>query len=407
MQINTLYNENCLVTMKRMDDNSIDSIVTDPPYGIRFMNKKWDYDIPSVDIWKECLRVLKPCGHLLSFAGTRTQHRMVTNIEDAGFEIRDMIAYVYASGFPKSLNISKAIDKQLGAKRKVVGVAGKSGSKRNCMMSDFKGGTYMTTLPSTDEAIQFEKFGTALKPSLEPITLARKPLSEQTIASNVLKWGTGGINIDGCRVPYTKDNPPIPQLAQNKINVDSKKTMYDGQSFNKSVTKAIIGGSLDGRFPANLIHDGSDEVKNMFPDTKSGKVINDKTAYNNSKSNTSFIKGETNQFNQYGDNGNASRFFYCAKPSKKERGKNNTHPTVKPIALMKYLVTLVTPPNGIVYDPFMGSGSTLIACKLLDFDYIGSELDKSSCDIANERLISNEDIIKKEKEDKINNLFNF
>jgi len=169
-----LLHGDALEELKKLEDNSVDSIVTDPPYGLKFMGKRWDYDVPSIEVWEECLRVLKPGGYLLSFAGTRTQHRMACNIEDAGFEIRDMIAWVYGSGFPKSHNISKALDK--GAERRLI------------------------TAPTTDEAKQWDGWGTALKPALEPITVARKPLSEKTIAKNVLKWGTGGINIDGCRI---------------------------------------------------------------------------------------------------------------------------------------------------------------------------------------------------------------
>ena len=184
--------------LSTMPDNSVDSIVTDPPYGLSFMGKKWDYDVPSEDIWRECLRVLKPGGHLLAFAGTRTQHRMAVRIEDAGFEIRDMIAWVYGSGFPKSLDVSKAIDKAAGAERDVTGIRGKSGSVRNSMAGDFAGGEYMNSAPATEAARQWQGWGTALKPALEPITVARKPL-EGTVAGNVLKWHTGALNIKGSR----------------------------------------------------------------------------------------------------------------------------------------------------------------------------------------------------------------
>ena len=195
----TIYNGDCREILQTLPDDSIDAVVTDPPYGLAFMGKRWDYSVPAVEIWQQCLRVLKPGGHLLAFAGTRTQHRMAVKIEDAGFEIRDMIAWVYGSGFPKSLDVSKAIDKAAGAEREVVGVAGKSGASRSCMAGDFAGGEYMTTSPATESAKQWQGWGTALKPALEPITVARKPLCG-TVAENVLQYGTGGINVDGCRI---------------------------------------------------------------------------------------------------------------------------------------------------------------------------------------------------------------
>jgi len=302
--MNKILQGNCIDKLKELEANSVDAIVTDAPYGLSFMGKKWDYDVPSVEIWQEAIRVLKPGGYLLSFAGTRTQHRMACNIEDAGFEIRDMIAWVYGSGFPKSLNIGHKLE-------------------------DFKG------------------WGTALKPALEPITVARKPLSEKTVAENVLKWGTGGINIDGSRVEYKSH-----------------------------------GG---GRFPANFIHDGSDEVVELFPSPHS--------AGNKKKSNITAGKsifgiggiGARNP-DTYGDSGSASRFFYCAKASKSERGSENKHPTVKPIKLMEYLVKLVSKEGAVVLDPFAGSGSTLIACKNLNRNYIGMELDPEYIKIAEARL---------------------
>jgi len=208
---------NCLDKLKELDNNSVDSVVTDPPYGLSFMGKKWDYDVPAVNIWKECFRVLKPGGHLLAFAGTRTQHRMAVNIEDAGFEIRDMIAWVYGSGFPKSHNISKAIDKMAGAEREVVGIgaASRPNAKNHNVRTrgDFSGDVF-ETVPATPEAQQWDGWGTALKPALEPITVARKPVAEKSIAANVLKYGTGAINIDASRV---ETNPEVddPRLGGN------------------------------------------------------------------------------------------------------------------------------------------------------------------------------------------------
>ena len=249
MQIE-LFNGNCMDQMLFMADNSVDSIVTDPPYGLSFMGKKWDYDVPSVEIWTECLRVLKPGGHLLAFAGTRTQHRMAVRIEDAGFEIRDMIAWVYGSGFPKSLDVSKAIDKAAGAEREVIGIAGKSGSARSCMAADFAGGEYFDTAPATDAATdaarQWQGWGTALKPALEPITVARKPLIG-TVAANVLEHGTGALNIDGCRVGDFQNTTPS---GVDRRNAALAEAGYRPGTYQMG---AKPPDTPPGRWPANLI----------------------------------------------------------------------------------------------------------------------------------------------------------
>jgi site-specific DNA-methyltransferase (adenine-specific) len=314
----------CLDVLKTLPENSVDSVVTDPPYGFRFMGKKWDYDVPSTDIWAECLRVLKPGGHLLSFAGTRTQHRMAVRIEDAGFEIRDMTAWVYGSGFPKSHNLS----------------------------GDWQG------------------WGTALKPALEPITVARKPLTV-TVAANVLEWGTGALNIDGCRVEGRERTEYGLQNAKR-----SKVSTYGEPS------ESADFDSSKGRWPANLIHDGSDEVVGLFP-------VTGKSAGGGLKNGDKFGGGYAPSGEEsigYGDTGSAARFFYCAKASKADRGEANTHPTVKPTDLMRYLVRLVTPPNGIVLDPFAGSGSTGKACVLEGFEFIGIEREAEYCAIAEARI---------------------
>jgi len=370
----------CLEEMRTMEDNSVDSIVTDPPYGLSFMGKKWDYDVPSVEIWGECLRVLKPGGYLLSFAGTRTQHRMAVNIEDAGFEIRDMIAWVYGSGFPKSHNIGKAVDKLQGNEREEIeeehwGRKNRSYETEAKVFSgnradDIKEGKRTTSKGNSP----YEGWGTALKPALEPITVARKPF-KGTVANNVLKWGTGGINIDGCRVETDEDT--------------SRKVNTAGHFSSEQIGKRVNGGHSQGRFPANLIHDGSDEVVGLFPDTKSGgkagKTYVNKTGKENW--NVSFgadIDKPTGV--NISDSGSAARFFYCAKASKSERNEGNNHPTVKPIKLMQYLVRLVTPKDGTVLDPFMGSGTTGIACRKEGFDFIGIELDEGYFEIAKARI---------------------
>jgi DNA modification methylase len=406
----------CLAVMREMPDVSVDAVVTDPPYGLAFMGKRWDYDVPSVEVWAECLRVLKPGGHLLAFAGTRTQHRMACRIEDAGFEIRDMIAWVYGSGFPKSLDVSKAIDKRGGsvagfeqfrdavraamkrsgvsrsqlqaalgnhmlshylsagsqpavpnlrdyriirdtvrlgsefdvlfadeAEREVVGQGSSAISTRKDLQNG-KGtvwgadsSTFDITAPATPEAQQWAGWGTALKPALEPITVARKPLTG-TVAENVLAHGTGALNVDGCRV------------GTDGGTAKGSKPMGEGNG----IYGAGLRGACEitqlsaGRWPANLTHDGSEEVVGLLND--------------------------------------AARFFYCAKASKADRGDDNHHPTVKPTDLMRYLCRLVTPPGGTVLDPFAGSGSTGKAAALEGFRFIGIEREAEYVEIARARI---------------------
>jgi site-specific DNA-methyltransferase (adenine-specific) len=372
----------CLEGMKLLDDNSIDNIVTDPPYELGFMGKKWDNTgiAYNVDVWKECLRVLKPGGHLLAFGGTRTYHRMTCAIEDAGFEIRDCIQWLYGSGFPKSHNISKAIDKRLGGTPKQGRFLYKNGKtaggKRIGQLAG--GAKHYETIPDTEQARQWDGWGTALKPANEPIVLARKPLSEKTVAENVLKWGTGGINIDGCRIEY-----------QSEKDFESAKGGDSGSTkcniFSANVKKQSEKITLLGRFPANVI---LDEEAGKLLDEQSGITTNTRhMSYK--RSGGEFINGVPSQpekgwFKE--ETGGASRFFYCAKASKKERGEGNNHPTVKPVSLIKYLVTLVTPPDGVCLDPFMGSGTTAVACIKTNRKYIGFELSEEYCKIAEKRI---------------------
>ena len=453
-----IHHGDCREVMAKLDAESVDSIVCDPPYGLSFMGKEWDSfkegDIamrrnPQMDavntgasrqggrqracadyqkrqardmlafqeamnaVFLEALRVAKPGAHLLAFGGTRTYHRLACAIEDAGWEIRDCVMWVYGSGFPKSHDVSKAIDKAAGAEREVVGSKlGQPGYS----LTDGKGGLYgggfgangtgdgecRITAPATDAARQWSGWGTALKPAWEPIIVARKPLCG-TVAENVLQHGTGGINVDGCRVG-----------TEAVVTTNGK-----GFAGSFEGGKNDNGGAVHiGRWPANVIHDGSDEVVGLFPQTTSntrhpnGGKIYGRNSLNESATCDTTVRGFT-------DSGSAARFFYCAKASKADRdegceglveksrlddvgnkwttvdyrdGKNrdamarNHHPTVKPTALMRYLCRLVTPPGGVVLDPFTGSGSTGKAAILEGFRFIGIEREAEYVEIAKARI---------------------
>jgi len=382
----TLLLGDCLTSLHKIPSDSVDSIVTDPPYGLNFMGKKWDYDIPSVEIWSECLRVLKPGGHMLAACGTRTQHRMVVNIENAGFEIRDVITHLYGQGFPKSQDISKAIDKAAGADRETIGVKPKtrsdnpsSGSPkggRSCgAIFDDEKSEMLLTAPATEEAKQWSGWGSALKPACEFWTLCRKPLSESTIANNVLKHGTGGLNIDASRILG----------IANDINARTNKASGKCLTANTFTHRGEGEWTAkDGRFPSNLILD-----------EEAGKLLDEQSGQNQSggKRGKSYITEAKSMFGNVSkggscisDSGGASRFFYCAKSSKSDRGESNVHPTVKPIKLMEYLIKLITQPNGVVLDPFMGSGTTGIAAKKNGFRFIGMEMQTEYMAIAENRI---------------------
>jgi DNA modification methylase len=529
MKIEQLHHGDCLEVLKTMAANSVDSIVTDPPYGLSFMGKKWDYDVPSVEVWAECLRVLKPGGHLLAFAGTRTQHRMAVRIEDAGFEIRDMIAWVYSTGFPKSHNfgckcsrdalpysheenlprepkaerdlhplrdadVSSSMDSSQGrgevlqqsvpesgtsnTRRKEFSAAeiregessmegrgdileetrqlqtdqirpvssgvptdgeegrihhgasldngadnwkvpdadrsGASCKSQSAGQQTGESGAFSKQRSAQERGMEADQvcakcgklsdwqgWGTALKPALEPITVARKPLGEKTVAANVLEHGTGAINVDGCRV----------KGDMGADRADGKPRRTDNTKYGKA-NETINPQSPLGRWPANLIHDGSDEVVELFPQSASGAPA-DLSKYRTRSSGFGMCGGSGGK----GDSGSAARFFYCAKASKKDRDEGceglelnargrtcydsqyhegggklpprtgNNHPTVKPTALMRYLCRLVTPPGGMVLDPFMGSGSTGKAAVLEGFRFIGIERDADYLEIAKARII--------------------
>lgn len=421
-----LYCGDCRDVLKTVPDNSIDSVVTDPPYELGFMGKKWDasgiaYD---VDMWREVLRVLKPGGFLLSFGGTRTSHRMVCAIEDAGFEIRDSIDWVYGSGFPKSLDIGKAVDKANGTY-----IEGKlSPNTRSGVEGDENGYDHSKKItlpnPQSEQAKRWNGWGTALKPAHEPICVARKPLIG-TVAENVLKCGTGGINIDGSRIGTDEQINNHSRSAESAVS----KGRY-GDSCEQE-THQTAGQSL-GRFPANFIHDGSNDVISQFPVTQSGNgELGSGTI--NCQNNGIYGSGKGGIITScFADKGSAARFFktcefteedlpafiYCAKASKSERDegcdememkqqdasrkegnpggdnprnrgvhlRTNNHPTVKPVKLMQYLVKLVTPPLGTVLDPFMGSGTTGVACKKEGFNFVGIEMDADHFKICEARV---------------------
>ena len=451
-----IHNADCVEFMATMPDSCVDAVITDPPYGLEFMGAEWDApwkidpnvgktwntgmgkvemadgykrlqrpsyentqnvrcrkcgkwkvssnpctcekpDFPNIKlsnmrtfqqymtpVFVEALRVSKPGAHLLCFGGTRTFHRMACAIEDAGWEIRDTIMWVYGSGFPKSMDVSKAIDRMKGATRRVVGMT---------RGDDKRGGNYHgasdrgvtidipVTESATDDAKQWEGWGTALKPAWEPIIVARKPL-DGTVASNVLEHGTGAMNIDACRVPTDetwKHDATASRLSDNSYDLGRKRIVQCSNSA--------------GRFPANLVHDGSDEVVALFPYSKGqqGDVTGDEPSRPTDGVCYGGGYNDRQAFAKRGDTGSAARFFYCAKASAEDRGDGNDHPTVKPRALMEWLVKLVTTRDATVLDPFCGSGSTLVAAAGLGRGCIGIERDPHYHEIAVERVRRAED----------------
>ena len=411
----TLLKGDCIKKLKSLKDNSVDSVVTDPPYEIGFMGKGWDDSgiANNPKLWKEVLRVLKPGGHLLSFSHSRTYHRQAVAVEDAGFEIRDQIMWIYGSGFPKSHNIGKSVDKLLGNEREVVGDnpnVRKAESQKNTV---FEGG-FSEDGTITKGNSPYEGWGTALKPAHEPIVMARKPF-KGSVAKNVLEYGTGGINIDECRVGY--EDTPNPATNPKYRQTQDYKMPEPGQESKGSVsfTSGKNGINTEGRFPANIIFD-----------EEAGKILDEQSG--TSKSSPNKWEGDNNaqiygkydkgiRQSTYSDTGGASRFFYCPKASKKDRdaGLNsfetkstrkwtdsgmkttgsgnprqetgkNIHPTVKPTDLMSYLVRMVTPKGGTVLDPFMGSGSTGKASVREGMDFIGIEREDEYMKIAKTRI---------------------
>jgi len=415
-----LIHGDSLVELKEVDDNTIDTIITDPPYGLSFMGKKWDYDVPSVELWTECLRVLKPGGTMLCFAGSRTQHRMAVNVEDAGFDIKDTIMWLYGSGFPKATDISKQLDKLNGVIRdtpkhehldttvNIVGGIGKcnkcnkhrGSANANCKCNKMG-------IAISEEAKLWNGWKShGLKPAYEPILVAVKP-NEGTYAANALKHGVSGLNIDGGRV-----NSGQVEIHKRTENI-TEATSMSGTS-----TGSTGSGEYNaGRFPANII---LDEESGRLLDEQSGvlKSGNIKPHKQQHTNNIKVMNSKDINVNFIGDKGGASRFFYCAKASKAERNagcegleekqvfgdnggtyqglsnskhaSSNFHPTVKPLKLMEYLCTLTkTPTGGTVLDPFMGSGTTGVACKNTGRDFIGIEREEEYLQIAKARIHAN------------------
>ena len=389
--INQVICGDCFEVMAQMPENSVDSIVTDPPYGLSFMGKDWDHGVPGVHFWTEVLRVAKPGAHMLAFGGTRTFHRLICAIEDAGWEIRDTLGWLHGQGFPKSHNAAIAITKKYNP--------------------DWQQGQ-----PLSIEAMPWQGWGTALKPAWEPIILARKPLIG-TVAKNVLEYGTGAINVDGCRI-YTDDKLQHGgPLRTNSGDTRSGKALG---MFQDGTQNTYEQNNL-GRWPANILHDGSEEVMEVFPNSSVTGNRKIKNRVQQEVGQTPFTRGQDAP--EYVDSGSAARFFYCAKASKQDRDEGcegmdeinfkkwnerpgnrgiadkypdgsprpettarNNHPTVKPTDLMRYLCRLITPPNGIILDPFAGSGSTGKAAKLEGFNFILIEKESQYCEIARKRI---------------------
>jgi DNA modification methylase len=383
-----------LERLAEMEPASLDACVTDPPYGLAFMGKGWDHAVPGVDYWRAVYRVLKPGAHVFAFGGTRTFHRMVCAIEDAGFEIREQYMWMYSSGFPKSLNVSKAIDKSLGAERETVGAGkGRTGAKAQpnggSTFSDDGyqwPGEFAITAPATPEAAKWQGWGTAVKPSFEPICCARKPL-DGTVAGNVLKHGTGALNVDACRVGFAGDA----DLAAAAVGFDGMRARGTGRQ-SQSIGKESRDGtntydpqSVAGRWPPNTLHDGSPEVLAAF--ARFGEsVSSDRERMNRAdeQANVAFTKvpGGLRISNGHADSGTAARFFpslgfgdddlrfwYGGKAGADDRLASK-HPTVKPVALMRWLVRLITPPGGTILDPFAGTGTTGAAAIREGFDAV-------------------------------------
>ena len=440
--------------LKELPSNSVDSVVSDPPYGLGtpppiadvlkawlageayhasgkgFMGAQWDSFVPGPEIWKEAYRVLKPGGHMVCFFGTRTYDIGCMAIRLAGFEPRDSISWLFGSGYPKSLNISKALDRSFAVEPTVVATRPLEGKAKYLKGGNYNGKSqenetleFEITKGTSPEAVQWEGWGTALKPGQELIALVRKPF-DGTLIENVMRWGTGGLNIGACRVG-----------KEGGTRKGSKPTGKGHGIYGAGLHgNCKIESTGTGRWPANVCHDGSDEVVGDFPFTKSGKLEPHhymKASENRSMSGPN--QGRHPRQSSFGDAGSSSRFFYCAKASKTDRDRGldnyrshsasersggrkadsaginnpragtrtegrNPHPTVKPTALMQWLCRLVTPPGGVVLDPFMGSGSTGVAASLEGFQFIGCDISEEYAAIAAQTVESDLEDIRAERE---------
>ena len=393
----SLYCGDCRDVLAALTENSVDCVATDPPYGISFMEKDWDQAVPGPEYWRVVARVCKPGAMLLAFGGTRTYHRLTGAIEDAGWEIRDCLMWLYGQGFPKAADVGKMIDKSKGATREVVGdkldrpgyhlCEGKGngcyggGNGLHAPGTDARLRAAQITAPATAEAAKWTGFASALKPAWEPIVLAMKPL-DGTQAHNALTWGVAGMNIDAARIG---ENPGY------KYNADRNGTTFHGQQGERIKQSAAKKGSqfiesTKGRWPANLLLDEEaaaqlDEQTGTLTSGSNNVRTKPGEGYHGGMGNAGDVQVS------YGDSGGASRFFYVGKATRKERGPGNDHATVKPLDLMKYLLTLLsTPDGGVILDPFAGSGTTLLAAQQLCRPCIGVELSQHNCEIAKSRL---------------------
>lgn len=393
----TLWHGDCRQVMADLPECSVDAVVTDPPYELAFMGKGWDASgiAYNQDVWDQAHRILKPGGHLLAFGGTRTWHRLAVAIEDAGFEVRDSIAWMYGSGFPKSLDVSKAIDKAAGAEREVVGhknpnkLALKPGA--SSFVGEWKDRPTVVeaiTAPATPAAEQWQGWGTALKPAFEPIVVARKPLIG-TVAENVLALGTGALNIDGCRIGWATETERAEVNQRSGPNSRFSETVEKSVALGDKRPHAVEDKThAAGRWPANVILDESQAAE---LDKQSG-VFGGQVGMRQTVGKVTFTVGEEINAKKFdhgtADFGGASRFFYCPKANSSERPRagDTAHPTVKPLELMRYLVKLVTPPGGTVLEPFAGSGTTLEACVVEGFQVIGIELTEDYLPLITQRV---------------------
>jgi site-specific DNA-methyltransferase (adenine-specific) len=368
----TVTQGDCVEVLRAREGRSFDAVVTDPPYELGFMGRAWDRSGVAFrpDTWRAVLDQMRPGAHLVAFSGTRTYHRMACAVEDAGFEVRDQLAWVYGSGFPKSLDVSKAIDRAAGAEREVVGRAvygdghvQASGESIGYGGSDAAADLRLLTAPATPDAARWSGWGTALKPAWEPILLARRPLAAGTVAVNVLAHRTGAINVDACRVPHGEVLSAPRSDPANRSGIVGAAMQARGNAERNAVAQAA---SIDrtntlGRFPANLLHDGSAEVEALFPRSSDGVAVGRNRSGGRKAGE---IYGDYGNLASpdvgYGGSGSAARFYYSAKAGPLDR-LGSEHPTVKPVDLMRWLVRLVTPPGGLVLDPFAGSGTTGIA----------------------------------------------